>query len=90
MANKKSAEKRVRQTKVRTERNRALKTRVKNARKDALAALKSGDRKQITAAFAVFASAADKASNGMVIHKNTANRLKRRLNAALTTATAAK
>jgi small subunit ribosomal protein S20 len=44
MANHKSAEKRVRQTKVKTERNRFYKTRIKNVTKDVLSAIEAADK----------------------------------------------
>ncbi len=44
MANHKSAEKRVRQTKVKTERNRFYKTRIKNVTKNVLAAVEASDK----------------------------------------------
>ena len=44
MANHKSAEKRARQTKVRTERNRFYKTRIKNVTKDVLTAVEAADK----------------------------------------------
>lgn len=83
MANTKSAEKRVRQTERRTARNKALKTRVKNARKAVLAALQSGDAKLTAAKYNEFAAAADKAANAQVLHKNTASRLKSRVTKAI-------
>lgn len=83
MANIKSAEKRVRQTETRTARNKAIKTRVKNARKAVLAALQGGDLKLVVAKYNEFAAAADKAANARVLHKNTASRLKSRLSKAL-------
>lgn len=46
MANHKSAEKRARQTKVRTERNRFYKTRIKNVTKDVLAAIEGADKEK--------------------------------------------
>ncbi len=46
MANHKSAEKRVRQTKVRTERNRFYKTRIKNVTKDVLSAIDAADKEK--------------------------------------------
>ncbi len=79
MANTRSALKRVRQTKVRTARNRNLKSRVKDARKDALAAVEAGDKAAASAAYNTFASAADKAAKGGAMHKNTASRLKGRV-----------
>ena len=43
MANHKSAEKRARQTKVRTERNKFFKARIKNITKDVLEAVEAAD-----------------------------------------------
>ena len=50
MANHKSAEKRVRQTKVKTERNRFYKTRIKNVTKEVLAAIDTADKEKATTA----------------------------------------
>lgn len=50
MANHKSAEKRARQTKVRTERNRFYKTRIKNLTKDVLFAVEANDKEKATTA----------------------------------------
>ncbi len=50
MANHKSAEKRARQTKVRTERNRFYKTRIKNITKDVLTAVEATDKEKATEA----------------------------------------
>lgn len=50
MANHKSAEKRARQTKVRTERNRFYKTRIKNVTKAVLAAIEAADKETATTA----------------------------------------
>lgn len=83
MANTKSALKRVRQTKKRTARNRAQKSRVKEVRKSALAAIESGDASASQAAYNRFASAADKAAKSGVLHKRTADRLKSRMAAKL-------
>lgn len=88
MANNKSAEKRNRQTLARTARNRAIKSRVKNARKAALAAIESGDQAVIAAKIAIFASVADKAANRSVIHKNAASRSKARITVAAAKAAA--
>jgi len=76
MANTKSALKRVRQTKVRTERNRVLKSRIKTLRKKAIAAGESGDATAASAAFREFSSAVDRAAKDSVIHKNKAANLK--------------
>ena len=50
MANHKSAEKRARQTKVRTERNRFYKTRIKNVTKNVLSAVEAADKDAATEA----------------------------------------
>lgn len=50
MANHKSAEKRARQTKVRTERNRFYKTRIKNVTKAVLSAVEAADKEAATTA----------------------------------------
>jgi len=60
MANHKSAEKRARQTKVRTERNRFYKTRIKNVTKDVLTAIEAADKDK--------ASEAMKAANKYIHH----------------------
>jgi ribosomal protein S20 len=44
MANNPSAEKRIRQTEVRTDRNRAVKSRIRTLRKKVLSAVTSGDK----------------------------------------------
>lgn len=51
MANHKSCEKRARQTKIKTERNRFYKTRIKNVTKDVLAAIESADKEKALEAF---------------------------------------
>ena len=79
MANNASATKRIRQIKVRTERNRVLKSRIKTFRKNLLTAIEDGDKKAITEAYDKLASAADKAAKKNVIHKNAAGRLKSRM-----------
>lgn len=48
MANHKSCEKRVRQTKVKTERNRFYKTRIKNVIKEVLVAVETADKEKAT------------------------------------------
>ncbi len=83
MANTKSALKRVRQTKKRTAQNRAQKSRVKEARKGALAAIAGGDKAAAQQAYDQFASAADKAAKSGALHKRTADRLKGRMAAKL-------
>ena len=46
MANNKSSEKRARQTRVKTERNRFYKTRIKNVTKNVLAAIDTADKEK--------------------------------------------
>ncbi|MEM9280680.1 MAG: 30S ribosomal protein S20 [Verrucomicrobiota bacterium] len=79
MANSRSALKRVRQTKARTAKNRNLKTRVKDTRKEALVAVEAGNKKAAASAYDSFASAADKAAKTGAMHKKTASRLKSRV-----------
>ncbi len=79
MANSRSALKRVRKTEKETIRNRALKTKVKALRKDALAAVEAGDAAKAQESYNAFASAADKASKKGAFHKKTASRLKSRV-----------
>jgi small subunit ribosomal protein S20 len=76
MANHKSALKRVRQTKVRTERNRARKNTIKALRKQTLAAIAGGDKDAASQALSAFSSAVDKAAKKNLIHKNKASNLK--------------
>ncbi len=76
MANHKSALKRVRQTKVRTERNRQRKSTIKALRKETLAAVQSGDKKAAGESLSKFSSAVDKAAKKGLIHKNKAANLK--------------
>ncbi len=85
MANTKSAQKRVRQTEVRTERNRADKTRIKTLRKKALAAVAAGDKPAAAAAASTFASAVDKAAKRNLVHPNRAANLKSKTAKALAT-----
>ena len=76
MANHKSALKRVRQTKTRTERNRQRKTTMKKLRKETLSAVESGDAKAAAEGASKYASAVDKAAKKGLIHKNKASNLK--------------
>ena len=76
MANHKSSIKRARQTVVRTERNRADKSRIKSLRKKTLDAVASGDKEAATTASAKFTSAVDKAAKRNLIHSNKAANLK--------------
>ncbi len=76
MANHKSSIKRARQTIVRTERNRAEKSRLKTLRKKALAAIASGDKAAAAAASSMLSSVADKAAKRNLIHPNKAANIK--------------
>ncbi len=76
MANHKSSIKRARQTVVRTERNRAEKSRFKTARKAVLTAIAAGDKEGAAKASSTFASYVDKASKRNLIHPNKAANLK--------------
>ena len=77
MANIRSAQKRVRQNKVRTSRNKALKTRVKNARRALVQAIEDGDAQNAGSKFRELVSVADRAAKTNVIHKNSASRIRR-------------
>ncbi len=76
MANTKSALKRDRQTKRRTVRNRAAKSRVKTLRNKVSGAVESGDAQAINSAMSEFTSTVDKAAKKGAIHKNKAANLK--------------
>ncbi len=78
MANTKSALKRTRQTAVRTERNRADKSRIKTLRKKALAAVAAGDKTAATVAASALSSAVDKAAKRNLVHSNKAANIKSR------------
>lgn len=76
MANHKSSIKRARQTIVRTERNRAEKSRFKTLRKTVLTAIAAGDKDGAAKASSSFSSAVDKAAKRNLIHPNKAANLK--------------
>lgn len=79
MPNIKSAEKRARQTAVRTERNRRVKSMVKTSIHRFEEALQSGDREAARASLVTAIRRIDKAAAKGVVHKNTAARKKSRL-----------
>ncbi len=81
MANSRSALKRVRQNKTRTQRNRVLKNRVKEARKSILTAVEAGDKAAATEAYKVAVPEIDSSVSKGIMHKNKAARSKSRLNA---------
>ena len=76
MANTKSAMKRVRQIKRRTERNRAAKSRIKTLRRKVDEAARGGKEDEVKSALSALSSAVDKAAKRGVIHGNKANNLK--------------
>lgn len=76
MANHKSSIKRARQTIVRTERNRAEKSRIKTLRKKTVAAVAEGNKEAAVAASSLLASAVDKAAKRNMIHPNKAANIK--------------
>ena len=83
MANNKSALKRIRQTKRRTERNKTLKTRVKSLRKKTLEAAASGKADEAQADLKEFSSAVDRAVKKNLLHRNKAANLKRKTSKAI-------
>ena len=86
MANSISASKRARQAAARTLRNRAVKSRVKTARRRFAEALETGDTAKVKKAYDTLASTADKAAKAGVIHGNSASRLKSNASKVLATA----
>jgi small subunit ribosomal protein S20 len=79
-----SAEKALRQTEKRRERNRATKKAIKQQIKKFLALLKDGTPEQKTAEFKICVKKLDKAASKRVIHKNAASRKKSQLAKKLT------
>ncbi len=79
MANTKSAAKRARQTVVRTERNRSVKSGLKTKLKSARAAISSKDKSAAATGTVAATAALDRAVKRGVIHKNAASRRKSRL-----------
>ncbi len=79
MANIKSAKKRVLTSKVRQERNKAIKSGIKTATKKVLAAVESADKELAAKELLNATSVIDKAAKKGVLHKNTASRKVSRL-----------
>ncbi len=79
MPHTKSAKKALRQTAKRNLRNKTTKKGIKTQIKKFQTALKEGTAEQKQAEFQAAVSKLDKASNGRVIHKNTAARRKSQL-----------
>ncbi|MES9995105.1 30S ribosomal protein S20 [Desulfovibrio aminophilus] len=83
MANHESALKRHRQSLKRRDRNRSVKTRIKNVVKKVHDALESKDKEQAQAALNLASSTLDKAASKKVIHARNAARRIARLQQAL-------
>ncbi|MEN9990949.1 MAG: hypothetical protein RLZZ224_651 [Verrucomicrobiota bacterium] len=83
MAHTKSAQKRIRQTEVRTERNRAAKSRIRTLRKKVTDAISSGDKAAASTALSALSSAVDKAAKTNLIHSNKAANIKSKASKAL-------
>jgi small subunit ribosomal protein S20 len=69
-----SAAKRIRQIKTRTERNKALKSRLKSARRAFLKAVEAGDAKVAREKLVACEKLLKRAANRGPIHRNTASR----------------
>lgn len=79
MANIKSAKKRILVAQTRTDRNKAIRSKVKTMVKKVEAAVEAGDKAAAEAALLVATSEIDKATTKGVYHKNTASRKVSRL-----------
>ena len=83
MANIKSAKKRVLVARTKTERNKAIRSKVKTMIKKVDAAIAAGDKAAAQASLLVAISEIDKAASKGVYHKNTASRKVARLTKAV-------
>ena len=90
MPNSKSAEKRLRQDKVRRARNRSVKTAMRTQLKKVMAAIDAGEIETAETEFKVAARHLDRAGAKNVIHRNAASRKKSRLSKAILKAKQAK
>jgi small subunit ribosomal protein S20 len=79
MANKKSAEKRMRQTEKITARNRAHRSRMRTAVKQVRTAVEQGELEKARELLPETVSILDKTAQKGIIHKNAAARTKSRL-----------
>ena len=79
MANHKSAEKRARQTVVRTERNRARKAKIRTLTKKVDAAVTAKDKAAVTETVKAASRALNRAAGTGTLHKNTVARRVSRL-----------
>jgi len=83
MPNTASASKRLRQTKVRQARNKAIKSAMKTQVKKVLTLATEGDVEKAEAEFKIAAKKLDQAGAKGIIHKNAAGRGKSRLQRAI-------
>ena len=74
MANIKSAKKRIEVAKIRTEKNKSIKSGVKTAMKKVFAAIEAGDKAAAQAALQAATKEIDIAAKKGVYHKNNASR----------------
>ena len=74
MANIKSAKKRILVTQIKTERNKAVKSKIKTLSKKVEAAVEAGDKAVAADALKIASTEIDKACSKGVYHKNTAAR----------------
>lgn len=78
MANTKSALKRARQTKVRTDHNKSVLNRIRTLRKKITTVVAEGDATASQAAYNEFSSAVDKAAKRNILPANTASNYKQK------------
>lgn len=78
MPNKKSAEKRIRQSLKRRMENRSVKSEIKTCYKRIIASMENKNKEEISNLFNKYQSLCDKAVKRNIIHKNTAARYKAR------------
>ena len=83
MANIKSAKKRIKVINTKTERNKAIKTKVKTYIKKVEAAIAANDKAAASEALTACISEIDKATSKGIFHKNTASRQIARLSKAV-------
>lgn len=83
MANIKSSAKRARQTVIRTEHNKSVRSGVRSGIKKVKSLIAAGKKEEAKARFGALTSSLDKAAKRGMIHKNFANRHKQEINKAL-------
>lgn len=79
MPNTKSAKKRLRQSEVRRQRNKSVKSALRSQIRKVRSAVAAGDIEGAEREFVVAARKLDRAGGRYIIHRNTASRLKSRL-----------